>query len=67
MKEKLQTRSAFILPLLIITVSGVLKVKAVHTCPLVALNTLQKSVELQADWWHPPMRVSIWNFLNRGL
>ena len=36
-------------------------------CPLVALNTSQKSVELQADWWHPPMKVFIRNFLNHGL
>ena len=33
----------------------------------VALNTSQKSVELLADWWHPPMKVFIGSFLNHGL
>ena len=42
MKEKLQTRSAFILPLLIITVSGVLEVKAVHTLPFGSVKHVAK-------------------------
>ena len=30
------------------------------------INTLKKSVEIQEDWRHLPMRVTIGNFLNHG-